>query len=133
MPYAWSREEENAYRRQRYAKDPAASAKRNKKYLAWKKQQMPDIHRWRAIFYTYGLKQEAWMDLFAKQGFCCKVCHTQASGSRKGWHTHHTGDKKIGTLKVHGILCHHCNVILHKRATPELLRKLADFMESYND
>ena len=61
MPYAWSREEENAYRRQRYAKDPAASAKRNKKYLAWKKQQMPDIHRCGLSFTPMDLnKRRGW-------------------------------------------------------------------------
>lgn len=38
-------------------------------------------------------------------------------------HCHTTG-------KVRGVLCHHCNTVLTKHMTPEVLRRLADYLDS---
>lgn len=79
----------------------------------------------------YGLTISTWNIMFFEQGMKCKCCGTYDPGTKLWWHTHHTGSKKYGTLRVHGILCHHCNHALTKHTTPAGLRLLANFLETY--
>ena len=76
-----------------------------------------------------GLSAVAWDVMFAAQEQCCIGCGGDDPLNRNGWMTHHTGEKE--NLKVHGILCHPCNIVLNKHMTPEKLRRLADFMDTY--
>lgn len=84
---------------------------------------------------TYGITEEQWNNTFAAQGYRCASCHTLHAGrtsfGKSGcWHTDHDPDKKIGDPGfVRGILCHWCNIALHKHQTAASLRALADYLE----
>ena len=67
----------------------------------------------------------------AAQNGCCAACKTDKPGGI-GWHTHHTGSKKDGTLRVHGLLCHRCNITARQGTRDDIiwLRTLADWLET---
>jgi len=66
----------------------------------------------------YGMTFDA-MKVFIEQP--CAGC-----GATEKLHVDHCHD----TGRVRGMLCHYCNTILHERVTPEILRRLADYLES---
>lgn len=80
------------------------------------------------------MTREEWNTLFESQDCKCAICNSEESGwksksgKQRDWHTDHIKGTKI----VRGILCHHCNISLHSRDTPELLRKKADYIEKHN-
>jgi hypothetical protein len=80
----------------------------------------------------YGISIEEKDALFAAQGYKCAVpaCGATEPGRKKsGWHLHHTGEG--ANIKVHGVLCHRCNLALSKTTTPIILRSLAEYMEKH--
>jgi hypothetical protein len=82
----------------------------------------------------YSLYIIDWAYLFSGQNYCCAGCERAVPETKKGWCVHHTGSKKAGTIKVHGILCHACNIEA-KQGTQEHiahLRFLADTLERWN-
>lgn len=86
---------------------------------------------------TFGMTQPEWDDLFASQGFVCASCGSDKAGRTKQgkdgcWHTDHNPDKIKGEPGfVRGILCHWCNIALHKHQTPRTLRLLALYLEKH--
>lgn len=93
----------------RYAKSPQGIRNR----VAY--EQRPGIREKRNARRSYhvarfGIPFSARAGILASQNSRCAACEIADPGSRLGWHLHHTGSKKAGTLKVHGFLCHHCNV-----------------------
>lgn len=72
--------------------------------------------------------------ILEKQGGKCAICGTSnciwGKGGFKGvWHIDHRHD---GTANHRGILCAECNhTIGRAKDDPELLRKMADYIESY--
>jgi hypothetical protein len=49
----------------------------------------------------------------------------QGCGSTENLHIDHCHD----TGRVRGVLCHNCNTVLTKHMTPEILRRLASYLE----
>lgn len=82
----------------------------------------------------YGLESLAARDaLLASQGNACAICGTKdcvwGKGFTKRWHIDHKHD---GTANHRGILCAECNhTIGRAKDDPALLRKMADYIESY--
>ncbi len=75
--------------------------------------------------HCYGITLEDYNKMFIEQNGLCKGCYTHASQLNRGLfvdHDHATG-------KVRGLLCSNCNLIARKHATPEILRRLADYIE----
>lgn len=85
-------------------------------------------HRRAHIKQNFGMTLEEWDALFASQDFACAACRTPHPGGHKRWHTHHTGSKKAGDLKVHGILCHHCNITA-RNGSQDVINKLCLLVE----
>ena len=89
------------------------------------------------LYCKYGITADDWDNLFMAQGNRCAACGTlqagrTANGKGTAWHTDHNPEYAIGHSKfVRGILCHWCNIALHKRQTPSTLRALADYMEKH--
>ena len=54
----------------------------------------------------------------------CQVCGRVVSG--RDQHIDHDHETRV----VRGVLCRHCNTVLMKHMTPEILRRLADYLES---
>jgi hypothetical protein len=92
----------------------------------WAKNN-PDKLKSRRLKRVYNLTLEGWDQLFESQGSKCAICETTDPGPRKEWHTDHIK----GTKVVRGILCQLCNMSLHSRDTPELLRKKANYIEKF--
>jgi hypothetical protein len=94
-------------------------------------------HRSWHLFRTYGITADEWDIRFSAQGFRCAACGTLEAGrtfNRKSpaWHTDHNPAYPKGHPKfIRGILCHWCNIALHKRQTPSTLRALADYLEKH--
>jgi hypothetical protein len=81
--------------------------------------------REQSLLRNYGLTQEAWDNIFEKQGECCAICGSLESGGLKGWHTDHIHETKI----VRGILCAGCNFAIgHLKDDPERAEKLAAYL-----
>lgn len=56
-----------------------------------------------------------------KEGKVCELC--ESTENLKVDHDHKT-------MKIRGVLCHHCNVAIgHMRDDPERLRRAADYLE----
>ena len=79
---------------------------------------------------TYGITQKEYNDFVAKQNNKCQVCNTEATNTGN-WdrlvvdHCHTTGD-------IRGFLCQPCNIALGSaRDNPEILRKLANYLEEH--
>lgn len=77
-----------------------------------------------ALKRKYGLTLEMFNRLLESQGWACAIC-SDAGASLVVDHCHTTG-------KVRGIICIHCNRIVHARATPASLRLAAAYLEASN-
>jgi hypothetical protein len=89
---------------------------------------------WEAHLHSkYDLWGIEWAYMFRDQGYCCVGCGRTDPGTKRWWHTHHTGSKQKGTLKVHGILCHDCNIEAGSGTAEHILhlRILADKLEEW--
>lgn len=74
----------------------------------------------------YGITIEERDAMLQAQGGVCLCCQSVPTTSKTPWHVDH--NHKTGAVR--GILCLHCNITLgHARDNPELLRKLADYLE----
>lgn len=83
----------------------------------------------------HGLTREQKAEIARQQGGCLICRRTAPSG--KGWVMDHdrsccSGDKSCAKCR-RGILCHWCNSALgYAMDSPELLRRLADYLEQWN-
>ena len=85
----------------------------------------------------YGLTQEMWLSIMARQGWMCPICHkTEALWNTD--HQHVPGWVKMSAQErarhVRGILCWYCN----KKHAPsnmsaEHARRLASYLEIYEN
>ena len=74
----------------------------------------------------YGLTQQQWDALFESQGRKCAICGVAEPNGHGRWCTDHIH----GTRIVRGILCHRCNVILHKDLTVGVLENMIRYLSS---
>ena len=93
----------------------------------WHKANRPSPRKYREynLRHFYGLSLADYDLMLVSQNGLCKGCYTHHSQLNRGLfvdHNHATG-------KVRGLLCMNCNLIARKHATPEILRRLADYME----
>ncbi|MFF4815299.1 endonuclease VII domain-containing protein [Kitasatospora sp. NPDC001309] len=76
---------------------------------------------------TYGLTSEEYNLLLAAQGGRCAICQETRRGNLAVDHCHRTE-------AIRGLLCARCNGQLLARGArdrPEVLRRAADYLESY--
>lgn len=93
---------------------------------------------WKRIQQQYRLTQEAYEQMWEKQGRCCKICKTDDPGNTT-WtvdHDHACCPRGSGAVTtcgkcVRGILCRGCNNGLGNfRDSPAALREAARYLES---
>ncbi len=95
-----------------------------------KRERSKAYHRAR-LLKEFGMTVDDYMALYEKQNGQCAICGSESAsnGIRKNFcvdHDHETG-------KVRGLLCHNCNVSVGlMKDTPSLLRKAAEYLESFN-
>ncbi len=74
----------------------------------------------------YNLTLEDYQELFKTQGSKCGICGT-LQPTTKNWHLDHCHT----TLKVRGILCHHCNLLLgNSRDSVEILEAAIRYLKN---
>jgi hypothetical protein len=98
---------------ERFVSKPTSKKKTNPAY--WKKRQ-------------YGLSQETFLAMLARQEFRCVVCNRHESELKKPLQIDH--DHK--TKRVRGLLCYGCNVAIGMaRDNPAILRMCALYLEYF--
>ena len=91
----------------------------------------------RTTLRKYGLTEDEWASIADAQGRVCFVCgKVPNSGILHIDHEHARGWKKMEPEDrkryVRGLLCWFCNsVMVRKGATPEKLRRAAEYLEKY--
>lgn len=141
----WQRanREKVAEHQRRYRAKPSTKAKEASHRLAWRKanpeRDRENRHRWRNanpqklkliarkvnLKSKFGLTFEAFNAMLASQGDRCAICASDSPGWVGDWHVDHCHE----TNKVRGVLCTHCNRMLHGRVTPKILRDAALYLE----
>lgn len=92
----------------------------------------------RATLRKYGLTVEDWQEILDRQGGACDVCQkVPASGTLHIDHQHVRGWKtmpaEVRRTYVRGLVCWFENTnLLRVGATPERLRRAADYLERYD-
>ena len=76
----------------------------------------------------YGITIQQFDSMLEKQNGCCYLCGTNVPGGMGNFAVDHCHT----TFKVRKLLCYNCNTVLGKvEDSPTLLRKMADYIESY--
>lgn len=84
----------------------------------------------------FGLTEDQLAAMISAQGGKCAICGTDEPGGVGRWHIDHDhaccpGKGSCGGC-IRGLLCNGCNVGLgHLKDNPELMRRAADYIESY--
>jgi len=126
----WRRKNANQvreYNRRYYHQNLERCREANRlKQRRWREAN-PDKNKCIKLRYKFGITKAHWDKLFLEQGQRCAGCGSDEPGWKHDWHVDHCHK----TLKVRGILCHHCNTILGRaKDNPTVLRHLADYLES---
>lgn len=101
--------------RKKYAKTSKGAKNSRKVTLLWK----------------YKLTEEKYNEILEKQLGLCAICGSN-SPRRKG-SNHFTVDHNHTTMKVRGLLCHHCNVMIGlAKDNIEVLEKAIAYLKSNN-
>jgi hypothetical protein len=101
------------------------------------KPQTPEQNRKNALHRRFKMTPEDWDALLESQGGGCAACGETESG-RHRFHVDHdhnccSGEVTCGKC-IRGLLCEHCNKALgHVHDNPQLLRKLAHYLEDFAD
>jgi len=121
--YRRNLERERTLKRERYRR-MSAEARARKVERARLRYHERRATGWKAnTVRKYGLSRAQFGAMVAFQNSRCLVCHERAPLSVD--HCHRTG-------KVRALLCCRCNLMLPESATPELLRRLADYLAFYD-
>jgi hypothetical protein len=80
---------------------------------------------------NYGMTVEQYHEMQIKQDFCCGICGSKESGSKRCDklfvdHDHDTG-------KIRGLLCHKCNMALGVFKNKQLLEKAISYLDKYEE
>jgi hypothetical protein len=121
MPYKYHQEQVAQWKRNYLSYVARTTPEERKRRRALHPSRSIESKRKQRLKYVYGMTQEQWEIMFAKQGHKCAICEVTEPGSKHGWHTDH--DHVTG--KVRGILCHKCNMALGNYTVARLL----DFIE----
>lgn len=114
----------------RKKKNPERYAKLSRDWKAKNRDKVNKASRWYKIKAAYGLTEQEYDDLLAKQGHRCAICETLEPKGKGIWHIDHCHE----TGKVRAILCHHCNVGLgHFQDSISLLQKAVDYVTYYRE
>lgn len=98
----------------------SVNAKRRSNYPVNKDRLKSQNLKWK-----YGITSDEWESLFLSQNSRCAICNTDTPKGR-GWQTDHCHK----SLKIRGILCHHCNSLLgHAEDKIETLEKSIKYLE----
>lgn len=93
-------------------------------YRARYKERVKQSWRKSILKRKYGTTPADVEKLLLEQDNRCLICGNQLEGTPRIDHCHLT-------LRIRGLLCHHCNVGLgHFRDSPERLRRAASYLES---
>lgn len=91
----------------------------------WRQKNSDHLSNYR-LKRTYGITLGQRDQMFLDQGSRCAICNSNEATS---WHVDHCHE----TMKVRGILCMRCNLLLGKaKDSPEVLRRAADYLERGN-
>lgn len=112
-----------ALRAKKYRVENGPKLRKKRREYYWSN---PDKWRDSHLRLYYKISLDEWNELFKSQGEKCAICNTDTPLGR-GWQTDHCHK----TLKVRGILCHHCNSLLgHAMDNPSILLKSIEYLES---
>ena len=99
-------------------------------YLEWK-QRVPDGVRRAALKTRFGITQEQFDELWAKQGRACAICREDERTIRRGKKIRPAVDHDWLTLTIRGILCTRCNRgIGYFRHDIDLILNAAAYLEN---
>lgn len=96
-----------------------------RKYASVHRLLNPDMHKNHALKKEFGITLVEYNKMFEAQQGLCLGCYKHQSEFKITFavdHDHATG-------KVRGLLCMRCNTKVDKHSTPEVLRRLADYLE----
>lgn len=111
------RKRKRAWSKKRYATDPKYRETALRRSREGRKK------------YTYGLTQEAFDAMFARQLGGCRICGCLLMRAGKRFLAAHIDHSHV-TRKVRGLLCGHCNTAIgHMDENPARLRAAADYLE----
>lgn len=89
----------------------------------------PERHR-ENRYRKYGITLADYERMAAQQGGVCALCGEPERRVRDDHATRRLSvDHDHATGQVRGLLCHRCNLSLRYNLTPDLLRKMADYIE----
>jgi hypothetical protein len=118
-------------------KDPLIRREKARLRMRRYRYTHPNYRRDQHLWLTFGITFDEWAERFKTQKFSCAACGTaQAGRSGQGkdgcWHTdHNPALTKADPRYVRGILCHWCNIALHRHQTPVTLHALANYLEKH--
>lgn len=76
----------------------------------------------------YGLTEELYSQMWLAQGEMCAICKIKENNCLRAWHLDHCHT----SLRVRGILCHHCNLMLgHAKDNPAILEAGVMYLKEY--
>lgn len=118
------------YKRNLHARDSEARDRalaRSKKWRELNYERARTSITNATLIAKYGISLSDYNELLESQGGVCAVCGDLPDKRRLAVdHNHDTG-------KIRGLLCQPCNVSIGKmKESPELLRKLANYLETKN-
>lgn len=90
------------------------------------RQQNPKANAWAQRRSKYGVSEKQWNELFSRQEKVCAICKSSNPNNKRGWQTDHNHE----TGQIRGILCYHCNMIVRKHATIEILVAAINYLKS---
>jgi len=108
------------------------AAETARKYRETHKNEIHEANQRRDLLRKYGLSQEAYSSLSARQGSLCAICQKPESVlDRKGRLRRLTVDHDHKTGALRGLLCFRCNTAIGKMSDdPARLRAAADYIEA---
>lgn len=113
--------------RNRYANDPEKARNKVKAQRASMNPEVrKEVYRRHSLKSKYGITIEEFDLLLEKQNYCCAICKTDTPGGRGNFHVDHNHETGV----VRGLLCHLCNVALHKAESKGWLDEAKKYLDA---
>lgn len=117
------------FRAMERANDPVAVRDRQRAFYRARRDRDPEATAkiyFRRSVRKYGLTPETYDDIFRAQDFKCAICKTPDAPDKRAWQIDHCHK----TMKVRGILCRNCNLMLGMALdNPDTLLSAAGYVE----